>query len=255
MYTQTKPLDVFALTPTDSPSTVRSPGSLGRASPTPASTTQVSATQIDSQQSTSSDRAQVAAVAAADRPIGRGLRRANGLNLHAARTSGASLSNQVIAEENEEESRAVSVVPDSNPPEGEDAGSQGDDESEGESDVEMNEQSDEEHEAKTTTTNAFDIMRKAAADQSASDETAGRMPLPAKGKAGNRFVETEAGMSDEDDMGLGAVSADEDETGLDKELEELVDREEMDEDVQAEGDKLVAEQFLSVPSLLSAFLF
>ncbi|GAA5887858.1 hypothetical protein JCM5296_001789 [Sporobolomyces johnsonii] len=71
-------------------------------------------------------------------------------------------------------------------------------------------------------------------------------PIPEKSKARtekNAFVDDQAGLSDEEGMGLGAPSGDEDEDGHDAELESLVDNEEVDRDVADEQDKLARERY------------
>ncbi|KAI5480590.1 hypothetical protein MNV49_000286 [Pseudohyphozyma bogoriensis] len=81
--------------------------------------------------------------------------------------------------------------------------------------------------------NAFDVLAKGAVAAAAPP------PAPAAPKTRNAFIDTEADLSDDEMMGLGgAGSADEDEAGLDAELESLVDHEEVNEELAAEQDFL-----------------
>ncbi|GAA5945060.1 hypothetical protein JCM1841_005450, partial [Sporobolomyces salmonicolor] len=86
---------------------------------------------------------------------------------------------------------------------------------------------------------AFSVLREGA-------QRSEFMPAPEKSKASrekNAFVDDQAGLSDEEGMGLGAPSGDEDEDGHDAELESLVDNEEVDRDVAEEQDKLARERY------------
>lgn len=77
------------------------------------------------------------------------------------------------------------------------------------------------------TRNAFEILGKSK-------------PTTATSKARrekNEFIATEADLSDEE-MGMGAQSGDEDEAGMDAELEELVDNEEVDFETRDEQDRM-----------------
>jgi hypothetical protein len=97
--------------------------------------------------------------------------------------------------------------------------------------------------------NVFDIMRAAATQKPLSPEV-----VLAGKKHRSAFIENEADMSDEDEGGMGRASGDEDETGLDAELESLVDNEEVDRDVADEQDALVDELFAYVlPDRVSLF--
>lgn len=87
--------------------------------------------------------------------------------------------------------------------------------------------------------NAFDALR-AGADRAARRSrspsvTAAGKP-PAKGK--NQFIAGEAEMDEEEEGAFGGQSGDEDETGMDAELEELVDRGPVDLEEQARQDRL-----------------
>ncbi|BGP02392.1 hypothetical protein NBRC10513v2_006039 [Rhodotorula toruloides] len=89
-----------------------------------------------------------------------------------------------------------------------------------------------------STKNAFDLLRAGAAQDS---DTAA--PVLPKRRERNQFVDAEANLSDEEALGLGGVSGDEDEDGHDAELESLVDNEEVDREVQDEQDRLAAERY------------
>jgi hypothetical protein len=90
--------------------------------------------------------------------------------------------------------------------------------------------------------NAFDVLRAGAAQE---PEEIG--PAMSKRRERNHFVDAEANLSDEEEaLGLGGVSGDEDETGHDAELESLVDNEEVDREIQDEQDRLAAERYASV---------
>lgn len=84
--------------------------------------------------------------------------------------------------------------------------------------------------------NAFDII-------TAVTKPAEEVVVKKKGKGKSMFVDTEADLSDDEvlGMGMGGDSGDEDENGLDAELESLVDNDEVNEEVQAEQD-LLAQQ-------------
>ncbi|BGP16626.1 hypothetical protein JCM10213v2_004628 [Rhodosporidiobolus nylandii] len=84
--------------------------------------------------------------------------------------------------------------------------------------------------------NAFDALRAGAAQQNAPAPV-----LAPKRKLNSAFVDAEANLSDEEELGLGGVSGDEDENGLDAELESLVDNEEVDKELRDEQDALVDE--------------
>ncbi|BGP32491.1 hypothetical protein JCM10296v2_004272 [Rhodotorula toruloides] len=90
-----------------------------------------------------------------------------------------------------------------------------------------------------STKNAFDLLRAGAAQDLGTVAPA----LP-KRRERNQFVDAEANLSDEEEaLGLGGVSGDEDEDGHDAELESLVDNEEVDREVQDEQDRLAAERY------------
>ncbi|GAA6063583.1 hypothetical protein JCM10212_000187 [Sporobolomyces blumeae] len=95
--------------------------------------------------------------------------------------------------------------------------------------------------ASATPRDAFDMLRAGAAQQPKS-----LAPIPEKIKTRrepNAFIDTEAGLSDEEEMGMGAPSGDEDEEGHDAELEELVDNQEVDAELRSEQDKLALERY------------
>ncbi|BGP25040.1 hypothetical protein Rt10032_c09g3983 [Rhodotorula toruloides] len=86
--------------------------------------------------------------------------------------------------------------------------------------------------------NAFDVLRAGAAQDPVI------APAVSKRRERNQFVDAEANLSDEEEaLGLGGVSGDEDEDGHDAELESLVDNEEVDREVQDEQDRLAAERY------------
>ncbi|BGO91791.1 hypothetical protein NBRC10512_006273 [Rhodotorula toruloides] len=90
-----------------------------------------------------------------------------------------------------------------------------------------------------STKNAFDLLRAGAAQD--PDTVAPALP---KRRERNQFVDAEANLSDEEEaLGLGGVSGDEDEDGHDAELESLVDNEEVDREIQDEQDRLAAERY------------
>ncbi|GAA6042061.1 hypothetical protein JCM8097_004089 [Rhodosporidiobolus ruineniae] len=84
--------------------------------------------------------------------------------------------------------------------------------------------------------NAFDVLGKPVA--APAPPAAAALP---KRKERSAFVDDQANLSDEEEIGLGAMSGDEDETGLDAELEELVDNQEVDREVRDEQDALAQE--------------
>ncbi|GAA5871527.1 hypothetical protein JCM8547_001364 [Rhodosporidiobolus lusitaniae] len=86
--------------------------------------------------------------------------------------------------------------------------------------------------------NAFDLLRQGAAQKDAS-----AAPVQPKRKGKSVFVDAEANLSDEEQLGLGGVSGDEDENGMDAELESLVDNEEIDKELREEQDARVDERF------------
>lgn len=77
------------------------------------------------------------------------------------------------------------------------------------------------------TRNAFDILGKSKPISA----------IPKVRREKNEFIATEADLSDEE-MGMGAQSGDEDEAGMDAELEELVDNEDVDFETRDEQDRL-----------------
>ncbi|GAA5999911.1 hypothetical protein JCM10207_005968 [Rhodosporidiobolus poonsookiae] len=84
---------------------------------------------------------------------------------------------------------------------------------------------------------AFDVLRAGAAQLNAPPP----VPQP-KRRERNAFVDTEANLSDEEEgLGLGGLSGDEDEEGHDAELEELVDNEEIAHDLREEQDERAGE--------------
>ncbi|SGY20813.1 BQ5605_C016g08149 [Microbotryum silenes-dioicae] len=94
--------------------------------------------------------------------------------------------------------------------------------------------------AQPIATNAFEIMRQAAAtQQSILPALVEDMQRETRRKGASAFIEQEADLSDEEGGALGRLSGDEDETNLDDELESLVDHDEVDEEVAAEQDAAV----------------
>ena len=97
-------------------------------------------------------------------------------------------------------------------------------------------------------TNAFSVMLSAAAAAKSAGGTDGpgtdaAAPAPAR-KQRSAFIEREAVLSDDEEGGaFGGLSGDEDEGGLDAELESLVDNEEVDREVQAEQDEAVGDLY------------
>lgn len=92
--------------------------------------------------------------------------------------------------------------------------------------------------AAPTQRNAFDIMLESA---KAPPPT----PPAVKSKSHrgkNEFVQDEADLSDEEDM-LGGGSGDEDENGLDKELEEIIDNEEVERELREQQDALALQRY------------
>lgn len=87
--------------------------------------------------------------------------------------------------------------------------------------------------------NAFDVLR--AAVEKPHSPVAPVVPVIERRREKNAFIDTEAGLSDEEEGMLGRMSGDEDETGLDAELESLVDNEEVDRDVRDEQDERAEE--------------
>lgn len=120
-------------------------------------------------------------------------------------------------------------------------------------DDEDDEEEEEEEEEETlpsaaqapSTKNAFEIMLAAQKAPAATAAPVEGPAQPAK-KAQNAFIANEADMSDEEEGALGRGSGDEDETGLDAELESLVDNEEVDRDLADQQDDLVDKLFACV---------
>ncbi|KAM0749191.1 hypothetical protein T439DRAFT_45424 [Meredithblackwellia eburnea MCA 4105] len=81
--------------------------------------------------------------------------------------------------------------------------------------------------------NAFQALRQGALDAAQAPVAP---PAPAKQRKKNMFALDEAVLSDEDDMGMGGLSDDENEAGMDAELESLVDNEEKDRELVDEED-------------------
>lgn len=92
----------------------------------------------------------------------------------------------------------------------------------------------------TKPTNAFELLRAAA--NKPHSPVAPIVAAPAK-KTKSAFIDTEADMSDEEEGALGRASGDEDETGMDAELESLVDNEEVDRDLRDQQDEMVDELY------------
>ncbi|GJN90861.1 hypothetical protein Rhopal_003875-T1 [Rhodotorula paludigena] len=89
-----------------------------------------------------------------------------------------------------------------------------------------------------TAPNAFDALRAGAMQQAQPAQPVSRR------RQHNAFVDEEAGMdSEEEGYGLGGVSGDEDETGHDAELQELVDNAQVDEELEAEQNRLAEERY------------
>jgi hypothetical protein len=86
-----------------------------------------------------------------------------------------------------------------------------------------------------TAKNAFDVLKEGAAPPAAT-------PAPKKKRpTKSAYVDDQANLSDEEQLGLGGISGDEDETNLDDELDGLVDNEEVDRELRDEQDAAVDE--------------
>lgn len=99
-------------------------------------------------------------------------------------------------------------------------------------------------------TNAFSVMLSAAAAAAAKSAQGTDGPVTDAAGPGlarkqrSAFIEREAVLSDDEEGGaFGGLSGDEDEGGLDAELESLVDNEEVDREVQAEQDEAVGDLY------------
>lgn len=79
----------------------------------------------------------------------------------------------------------------------------------------------------------------------ASKQAQGPEPGRVEKQGKNAFVDTEADMS-EDEYGFGKASGDEDEAGMDAELESLVDNDEVDRDLGEEQDALAQQRYMYV---------
>ncbi|GAA5820615.1 hypothetical protein JCM11251_003077 [Rhodosporidiobolus azoricus] len=86
--------------------------------------------------------------------------------------------------------------------------------------------------------NAFHALRAGAAQEGVPPPLVSK---ESKHRRKSAFVDDQANLSDEEDLGLGGVSGDEDENGMDAELESLVDNEEVDKDLRDEQDAMVDE--------------
>lgn len=92
--------------------------------------------------------------------------------------------------------------------------------------------------------NAFELLRAAA--NKPHSPVAPIAAAPVGKKQRSAFIDTEADMSDEEEGALGRASGDEDETGMDAELESLVDNEEVDRELRDEQDEMVDELYAYV---------